>query len=71
MDWEDDNYQQDPAGGGQEGDLENPLVALLARIPDLNTKELEALLCDLPVPYDTRQHAGMTMAEAVEVSETL
>ena len=31
LDWEDYNYQQDPAaGGGQQGDLENPLAALLA-----------------------------------------
>ena len=70
------NYQQDPAaGGGQQGDLENPLAALLAgirtRILDFNTEELEALLRDLPVPDDTRQPAGMTMAEAVEVSDTL
>ena len=69
LDWEDYNYQQDPAaGGGQQGDSENPLAALLAgirtRIPDFNTKELEALLRDLPVPHDTRQPAGMTMAEA-------
>ena len=74
LDWEDYNYQQDPAaGGGQqlEGDLENPLAALLAGIPDFNTEELEALLRHLPVPDDTRQLAGMTMAEAVEVSDTL
>ena len=31
LDWEDYNYQQDPAaGGGQQGDLENPLAAILA-----------------------------------------
>ena len=38
-DWEDYNYQQDPAaaGGGQQSDLENPLAALLAWIPDFNT----------------------------------
>ena len=72
LDWEDYNYQQDPAaGGGQQGDLENPLAALLAGIPDFNTEELEALLRHLPVPDDTRQPAGMTMAEAVEVSDTL
>ena len=72
LDWEDYNYQQDPAaGGGQRGDLENPLAALLAGIPDFNTEELEALLRDLPVPDDTSQPAGMTMAEAVEVSDTL
>ena len=76
MDWEDYNYKQDPAaGGGQQGDLENPLAALLAgirtRIPDFNTEELEALLRDLPVPDDTRQPSGMTMAEVVEVSDTL
>ena len=30
LDCEDYNYQQDPAtGGGQQGDLENPLAALL------------------------------------------
>ena len=57
LDWEDYNYQQDPAaGGGQQGDLENPLAALLAgirtRILDFNTEELEALLRDLPVPDD-------------------
>ena len=41
LDWEDYNYQQDPAaGGGQQGDLENPLPALLAGIPDFNTEEL-------------------------------
>ena len=66
LDWEDYNYQQDPAaGGGQQSDLENPLEkALLAGIPDFNTEELEALLRDLPVPR-------MTMAEAVEVSDML
>ena len=51
--------------------MENPLAALLAGIPDFNTAELEALLHDLPVPDDTKQPAGMTMAEAVEVSDTL
>ena len=74
LDWEDYNYQQDPAAGeGQQGDLENPLAALLAGIPDFSTEELEALLRDLPVPDDTRQPAaaGMTMAEAVEVSDML
>ena len=72
MDWEHYNHQQDPAaGGGQQGDLENPLAALLAGIPDFNTEELEALLCDLPVPDDTSQPAGMTMAEAVEMSDML
>ena len=56
MDSEDYNYRPDPAaGGGQQGDLENPLAALLAWIPDFNTEELEALLRDLPVPDDTRQ----------------
>ena len=30
LDWEDYNYQKDPAaGGGQQGHLENPLAALL------------------------------------------
>ena len=72
LDWEDYNYQQDPAaGGGQHGDLENPLAALLAGIPDFNTEELEALLRDLPVPDNTRQPAGMTLLEAVEVSDML
>ena len=70
LDWEDCNYQQDPAAGGdQQSNLENPLAALLAGIPDFNTEELEALLRrDLPVPDDTSQPAGMTMAKAVEVS---
>ena len=56
-----------------QGYMENPLAALSAWIPDFNTEEfkLEALLRDLPVPDDTRQPAGMTMAEAVEVSDTL
>ena len=72
LDWEDYNYQQHPAaGGGQQGYLENPLAALLARIPDFNTEELEPLLRDLPVPDGTSQPAGMTMEEAVEVSDTL
>ena len=72
LDWEDCNYRQEPAaGGGQQGYLENPLAALLAGIPDFNTEELEALLRNLPVPHDTRQPVGMTMAEAVEVSDTL
>ena len=72
LDWEDYNNQQDPAaGGGQQGNLENPLAALLAGIPDFNTEELEALLRDLPVPDDTSQPVGMTMAEAVEVSDIL
>ena len=67
LDWEDYNYQQDPAaGGGQQGYLENPLAALLAGIPHFSTEEFEALLRDLPVPDDTRQPADMTMAEAVE-----
>ena len=47
------------------------MAALLAGIPDFNTEELEALLSDLPVPDDTSQPAGMTMAEAVEVSDTM
>ena len=63
------NYQQDPAaGGGQQGDLENPLAALLAGIPDFNTEELEALLRHLPVPDDTRQPAGMTIKLAALVT---
>ena len=37
LDWEDYNYQQDTAaGGGQQGNLENPLAALLAGIPGFN-----------------------------------
>ena len=67
--------RQDPAaGGGQQGYAENPLAALLSGIPDFNTGELEAfkLLCDLPIPDDTTKPAaraaGMTMVEAVEVS---
>ena len=72
LNWEDYNYQQDSAaGGGQQSDLENPFADLLAGIPDFNTKELEALLRDLPVQENTRQPAGMTMAEAVEVSDLL
>ena len=68
LDWKDYKYQQDPAaGGGQQGDLENSLAALLAEIPDFNTAELEALLPNLPVPDDTRQPVGMTMAEAMEL----
>ena len=51
--------------------MENPLAALLAGIPDFSTEELEALLRDLPVRDDTRQPSGMTMAEAVEVSDML
>ena len=69
LDWEDYNYQQDPAAGrGQQGDLENPLAALLAGIPDFNTEELEALLRHLPVPDDTRQPAGMTIKLAALVT---
>ena len=73
LDWEDYKYLPDPAaGGGQPGDLENPLAALLAGIPDFKTEELEAfkLLHYLPVPDDTWQPAGMMMTEAVEVSDT-
>ena len=70
LDWEDYNYRQDTAaGGGQQGDLENP--GIRTRILDFNTEELEALLRDLPIPDDTRQPAGMTMEEAVKVSDTL
>ena len=68
LDWENYNYRPDPAaGGGQQGDLENLLEALLAEIPDFNTEDLEALQHDVPVPDNTRQPAGMTM----EVSDTL
>ena len=72
LDWEDYNYRPDAAaGGGQQGDLENSLAALLVGIPDFNTEDLEALLRDLPVPDETRQPAGMTMAKAVAVSDTI
>ena len=54
------------AGGGSQA--ENPLAALLGGIPDFNTEELEDMLYDLPTPDDANQAAGMTMAEAVEVS---
>ena len=36
------------AGGGSQA--ENPLIALLAGIPDFNTEQWEALLCNLPTP---------------------
>ena len=70
LDWEDYNYQQEPAGGGGR-QAENPFAALLPGIPDLNTDELEALLQDMPTPDDANQAAVMTMAEAVEVSYML
>ena len=54
MDWEDCNYQQEPAGGGGR-QAENPLAALLARISDFNTEELEALLQDRPTQDDADQ----------------
>ena len=68
LDWEDYNYERKPAAGGGR-QAENPLAALLAGIPDFNTKELEALLNDLPTPDNANQAAVMTMAEAVEVSD--
>ena len=67
LDWEDYNYQQEPAGGGGR-QAENPFAALLPGIPDFNTDELEALLQDMPTPGDANQDAVMTMAAAVEVS---
>ena len=62
LDWEDYNYKREPAVGGRR-QAENPLAALLAGIPDFNTEELEALLCDLPTQDDANQAAGMTVAE--------
>ena len=47
------------------------MATLLAGIPDFSTKELEALLRDLPTPDDVNQAAIMTMAEAVEVNYML
>ena len=47
------------------------MAALLSGIPDFNTEELEALLRDLQIPDATRNPAGMTMVEAVEVSDIL
>ena len=80
MDWEDSdyNYQGEPGAGAGGGpwrqavpDSEDPLAALLAGIPDFSTEDLEALLRDLPTPDDDKQPAGMTMEEAVEVSDML
>ena len=69
LNW-DYNYQLDAAkGGGRQA--ENPLVALLAGIPDFNTEEFEDLLRDLPTPDDANQAAVMTMVEVVEVSNIL
>ena len=70
LDWEDHNYQREPAAGGGS-QAENPLAALLVGIPDFNTKELQALLRYLPTPDDANQAAAMTMAEAVEVRHML
>ena len=67
LDWEDYNYQLEPAAGGGR-QAKNPLAAPLAGIPDFKTEELEDLLHDLPTPDDANQAAVMTMAEAVEVS---
>ena len=62
MVWEDCNYKQEK----DEGDgRQNPLVVLLAGIPDL---ELEALLDYLPIKDEVDQAPGVTMEEAVEVS---
>ena len=41
VNWEDYNYEREPAAGGGS-QAENPLAALLAGIPDFNTEELEA-----------------------------
>ena len=68
MDWEDYNYEREPSAGGLR-QAENPLAALLAGIPDFNTEELEALLCNLLTPDDANRAAVITMAEAVEVSD--
>ena len=70
MDWEDNTYEREPAAGGGS-QAENPLADPRAGIPDFNTEELEALLRDLPTQDDANQAAGMTMAEAVEVSYML
>ena len=59
MDWEDYNYEREPAAGGGS-QAENSLAAQLAGIPDINTEELEALLRDLPTLDDANQAAGMT-----------
>ena len=67
LDWEDYNYEREPAAVGWR-QAENPLAALMAGILDFNTEELEALLCYLPTLDDSNQAARMTMAEAVEVS---
>ena len=67
LDWEDYNYQTEPAAGGGR-QAENTFAALQAGIPDLNTKEFKALLHNLPTQGDANQAAVMTMAEAVEVS---
>lgn len=69
LDWEDYNYRPEPAAGGRQGDVEKSLASLLSGIPDFNPEELEALLQDLPLPDDTRQPGGMTMMEAVQVSD--
>ena len=74
MDWEDYNLnysdEREPASGGGR-QAENPLAALMAGILDFNTEELEALLCNLPTQHEANQAAGMTMVEAVEVSDML
>ena len=70
LDWEDHNYQLEPAAGGGR-QAENPLAFLLAGIPDFNTEELRALLHDLPTQDYANQAAVMTMAEAVEVRDML
>ena len=72
MDWEYYNYLQDPAaGGGQPGNLENPLAALLAGIPDFSTEEFEALLRTCQFLTIQGNLPRLAMAEAVEVSDTL
>ena len=60
VDWEDYNYERERAAGGGS-QAENPLAALLAAIPDLNTEELQALQHDLPTPNYSNQAGGMTM----------
>ena len=70
LDWDDYNYQWEPAAGGWR-QAENPSVAPLAGISDFNTEELEALLHDLLTQDDADQAAVMTMAEVVEVSNML
>ena len=72
LDWEDYNYQQDPAaGGGQQGDLENPLAALLAGIPDFSTEDFAARPASSRRYKATCGHDYGGGPEAVEVIDTL